>query len=284
MRPRLPAMLLMSLLTTLPPQSQADVAIGAEGVEIQYSRSGTGRTALVFVHGWSCDRSYWSGQVEAFAADYTVLAVDLAGHGESAGDRSDWSMTSFGADVAAVVEQEDLDEVVLVGHSMGGSVALEAARQLDGRVALIVAVDTLQLPLAPARSEADSRALWATFAADFPAATETFVRENFFVSTSSPELVDRVAKAMAAADPAIALEAGHQLSIYDIRAGLRANRDVPLVLINSDYRTTDTEGLRKLHPRSRVAIMTGVGHFPMLETPSAFNEVLDAVILTSLAP
>ena len=284
MRGRFPVMVFISLLTTLPSLARGDVANGADEVAIHYSRAGTGRTALVFVHGWSCDRSYWSEQIGAFAADYTVVAIDLAGHGESGTDRSDWSMTSFGTDVAAVVEQEGLDEVVLVGHSMGGSVVLEAARQLGDRVALIVGVDTLQQPLAPPRSEVDSRALWARFAEDFPASTAGFVRRSFFLESSPPDLVDRIAEDMSAANPTVALEAGHQLTIYDIEAGIRANRDVPFVLINADYRPTDADGLRQLHPRARVALITGVGHFPMLETPAEFNELLDTVILTMLAP
>ena len=45
--------------------------------------TGQGTPALVFVHGWSCDRSYWAGQLEAFSRDFTVVAPDLGGHGES---------------------------------------------------------------------------------------------------------------------------------------------------------------------------------------------------------
>ena len=72
-----------------------------------------------------------------------MVALDLAGHGDSGVNREAWSMTNFGADVAAVADTLQLEDIILVGHSMGGQVALEAARLLKGRVKMIVGADTL---------------------------------------------------------------------------------------------------------------------------------------------
>src|SRR5688572_6013186 len=69
-----------------------------DGVPISYEVHGNGSPALVFVHGWSCDPTYWAAQVEPFAANYKVVTIDLAGHGESGTQRSDWTMESFGED------------------------------------------------------------------------------------------------------------------------------------------------------------------------------------------
>ncbi len=262
----------------------AQTADGAGGVEIHYDRYGGSSATIVFVHGWSCDRRYWANQVEFFADDYQVLAIDLAGHGESGADRDDWSMRAFGHDVAAVIDAESLDEVILVGHSMGGPVVLEAAQLLGSRVKLVVAVDTLQLPTQPRMQEAASRSLWQPFAADYAATVDRFVRENFFLPTSPQELVDRVASDMASAEPAIALEAGHALTTWDVPAGIRNTASVPLVLINADYRPTDEAGLRSLHPDARVVVMEGVGHFPMLERPDTFNDILADIIEAVLPP
>ena len=52
-----------------------------DGVSISYQVTGKGLPALVFVHGWCCDKSYWDPQVRYFAADHQVITVDLAGHG-----------------------------------------------------------------------------------------------------------------------------------------------------------------------------------------------------------
>ncbi len=123
------------------PESPSSVR-SADGIPIHYEVYATGEPALVFVHGWSCDRSYWDAQVPFFSERHRVVTVDLAGHGESGLGRDAWSMRAFGQDVAAVVEELGLDEIVLVGHSMGGPVVVEAARILGDRVNVVVGADT----------------------------------------------------------------------------------------------------------------------------------------------
>ncbi|MEO1244234.1 MAG: alpha/beta hydrolase [Pseudomonadota bacterium] len=251
---------------------------GADDVDIRYAVSGDGDTSLVFVHGWSCDSGYWSEQIRAFDDRYRVITLDLAGHGQSGSERQDWSMTAFGRDVAAVVNAAAPGPVVLIGHSMGGQVVLEAAQALGDKVALIVGVDTLQTPGVPALTAEESRRLWAPFSDDYAAATAGFVRQSFFLPDSPTELVDRVASDMAGANPEVALAAGHELTMYSNPDGLRAASATPLVLINAAYRPTDTDTLRALHPQSSLRLMQGVGHFPMLEDPAAFNRILAEVL------
>ena len=113
-----------------------------DGVDIRYEVAGSGEPALVFVHGWSCDRSYWRAQTDHFEASHRVVAVDLGGQGESGLGRKDWTMTAFGGDVRAVVEALALRKIILVGHSMGGHVIVEATQLMPDRVAALVLVDT----------------------------------------------------------------------------------------------------------------------------------------------
>ena len=113
-----------------------------DGVPLLYDVDGLGSPALVFVHGWSCDRTYWERQFDHFKSEHLVVMLDLAGHGESGLDRTAWSMEAFGKDVASVVEKLDLNKVVLIGHSMGGTVILEAAQILPSRISALVPVDT----------------------------------------------------------------------------------------------------------------------------------------------
>ncbi len=262
----------------------AGVAESPDGVEIRYDRLGSGNWTIVFVHGWSCDRTYWANQAEAFGRGHTVLNVDLAGHGESGSGREDWTIPAFGADVASAIVNEDLFNVILVGHSMGGPVVIEAARKLDDRVKLVVAVDTLQQTGDAPLCDKASRELWAPFTEDYATSIDGFVRASFFLPDSDASIVDQVATDMAAADPAIALPAGHGLTTWDHRKAIKSIRNIPFVLINADYRPTDREALSKLHKNSRVALMSGVGHFPMLEDPDGFNELLGLIIDTSLSP
>src|SRR5262245_38661274 len=62
-----------------------------DGLNLVCEVRGQGETALVFLHGWCGDREYWKHQVEPFAADYRVVTLDQAGHGESGKDRKSWT-------------------------------------------------------------------------------------------------------------------------------------------------------------------------------------------------
>ena len=110
--------------------TMARTAISSDGVPIVYDVQGDGPDTVVFVHGWTCNRSHWDTQVQAFSNSYRTIAVDLGGHGESGLERTDWTMPSFAEDVAAVLDRENVDRAVVVGHSMGGRVIGHVAHQL----------------------------------------------------------------------------------------------------------------------------------------------------------
>ena len=80
-----------------PAEGAARIAIAPDGVHVQYRVYGSGEPALVFIHGWSCDSNYWREQVAPFSRKYTLVMVDLAGHGGTDGNRSDWTIARFGA-------------------------------------------------------------------------------------------------------------------------------------------------------------------------------------------
>src|SRR5262249_21572171 len=108
-----------------------------DGVNIVCEVLGNGDTALVFLHGWCGDREYWKHQADAFASDYRVVTLDQAGHGESGKKRKHWSIDSLAGDVEAVVKALGLKRVILIGHSMGGPVALMAAKRMPGTVVAV---------------------------------------------------------------------------------------------------------------------------------------------------
>lgn len=101
------------------------VALSFDDERIAYDVVGKGNTALIFIHGWSCDGRYWQNQIPYFAKEYQVITVDLAGHGHSSLNRAEYSMGAFANDVKAIVEQEHIDRAILIGHSMGGLLLLK---------------------------------------------------------------------------------------------------------------------------------------------------------------
>ena len=246
-----------------------------DGIPIAYEVRGAGAPALVFVHGWSCDRRYWRGQLPHFGRRFKSVAVDLAGHGESGVGRDDWTMAAFGDDVAAVVAGLGLERVVLIGHSMGGDVVVEAARRLPGRVAGLIWVDVYSRLEQPRTSE-QHQAFIAPFHANFAEATRSFVR-RMFGSAADPVLVEEVVADMSSAPPAVALATIESARRFDREIPRALSElNLPIVAINPDARPTDVESLGR-HGID-VLIMSGVGHFLMMEDPERFNPILEKAI------
>lgn len=199
----------------------ADTAFSEDGIPICFDARGTGTPALVLVHGWSCDRRYWDRQLSYFAERYQVVAIDLAGHGESGVSREAWTMPAFGGDVVAVAEQLRLGQMVLIGHSMGGDVIVEAALRLSDRIAGLVWVDTYRT-LGEPRSQKDVERFLAPFRTDFVAGARSLVR-SMFLTISDSQLVEWVVGNMSAAPPKIALDALEHAITFEpaVVAGLR---------------------------------------------------------------
>ena len=149
-----------------------------DGVRISYTSEGHGELAIVFIHGWTLDHTHWRFQIQEFRKSFRVIAIDLPGHGASGANRESWSIDGLGADVAAVVRGLKLEKVVLVGHSMGGPVALAAAPKLRGILRGIVVVDSVQNVEYSASSEATERFI-KKFEDDFEGAWMRFMGQFF---------------------------------------------------------------------------------------------------------
>src|SRR3990167_7553010 len=102
----------------------------ADGVQLHAELTGAGKTALLFVHGWLGSGRWWDAQRDAFAADFTVVQVDLAGHGASGGDRAAWSIEAYARDLEAVAERVDAERLVLIGPSMSGATVTVACPRI----------------------------------------------------------------------------------------------------------------------------------------------------------
>jgi pimeloyl-ACP methyl ester carboxylesterase len=269
------ASLLVGLLAHADERLLQGVTAAQDGVQIHYETGGSGSPALVFIHGWNCDRSYWSAQLPVFAATHQVVAIDLAGHGDSGVNRENWSMANFGADVAAVADALQLGDIILVGHSMGGQVALEAARLLNGRVKMIIGADTLS-DVSLRYADEQLAGMLAALKANFPGTVDEMVRSGFFLPTSDPALIEQIASDMSAAPPAAGIGALEGIARWyneDVEQTL-ADIDVPIRLINSDYRPTNVGAGQALTASFEAVLMSGVGHFVMQEDPAQFNAIM----------
>jgi len=239
----------------------------ADGVPIHYTMRGTGDTALVFVHCWSCDSRYWQAQMDDFAADYRVVAIDLAGHGQSGMGRKDYTISGFADDVERVIDSLDLKKVVLVGHSMGGAVIIETALRMPERVIKLVAVDSFetQFQWPPENKIAE---VLAPFKSDFYKTTYQMVK-SMFAPTADPAIVQHIADDMALAPPEVGISA--LTNIFKWVSGDYQNKrgrlKSPLIHINA-AQTNQPSAAEK------IIVVPYVGHFIPQEAPDRFNAAL----------
>jgi pimeloyl-ACP methyl ester carboxylesterase len=245
-----------------------------DGVTIVYSAAGAGKAALLFIHGGLADRSFFDGQLRTFADRYRVIALDLAGHGESGRNRKKWGIPEFGGDVKAVVEAETLDRVILFGNSLGGPVAVEAALLLPGRIMGVVAIDTFHNVDHKMTAE-DARKRAEEFRADFPGMMNQMVR-MLFHPDADPAIMADAEKRMLKTSPDTGYAMFTSIGGYDMAAPVR-RLTVPLRAINGDLYPTDIQGVRKTKADFDAIVMKHMGHYPMLERPDEFNRHVAAV-------
>ena len=261
------------------PFAQAEktlVVPASDGVPIHYAVQGKGEPTLVFIHCWSCNRNLWDNQVAEFSKTHRIVTIDLPGHGESGMDRKNWTIESFGDDVKTVVAKLNLKRVVLIGSSMGGPIALEAARRMPDRVVGIVPVDTLQDVESKVPQE-QLDALFKAMEADFKGANANLMSQFFFSPTTPAAVKERILNDIYSRPPATAIAILKGVFAYDPVPAMREIK-VPIRAINADRFPTNLEVNRKYAPQFDVVIIKGTGHYPMLEDPTRFNAMLTDIL------
>jgi sigma-B regulation protein RsbQ len=256
-------------------------ARSADGLSIRYQVTGKGEPTIVLVHGWALDRSLWEAQVPRLAARHRVVTLDLGGHGESGRQRTQWTMGAFGEDVKAVVDAMGAKDVVLVGHSMGGPVVLEAARRMPERLKGIVLIDTIldaEQRTPPDQTEAMVKQLQA----DYRATATQMSNEYLFAPGTPPAVRERVLRHATAITPDLSIALLRQAWAYDPLPALREIK-APIRAVNADKFPTNLEVNRHHMPGYEAILIPGTGHYLMLEKPEPFGAALDQALGKVLA-
>jgi pimeloyl-ACP methyl ester carboxylesterase len=256
---------------------------------IHHVVSGSGRPPVVFVHGFGCAHGDWDAQVAHLASRHQVAAVDLRGHGASPGTAAECSIERYGADVADVMRALNLPPAVLVGHSMGCRVVVEAAMQAPLLTAGLVLIDGSQF--APAMQSV----LPDVFAT--PGGYADLVRRWFaemFTAKSNATVVAAVAERAGRLPPAIGERLVTDMARYDVGrlATSLAGLCVPVMAIQTTYSnekrerqvmrkdqtTPYLEMLRARVPSVRTEIIPDTGHFPQIDEVEQTNTLIDSFL------
>lgn len=248
-------------------------ARSADGTLVGYDAKGWGNPALVFIHCWTCNRSVWNQQFDYFSKRYRVVRLDLAGHGESTGARKTYSIAAFADDVIAVVDSLNLQSMILVGHSLGGPIALEVEKRLGDRVLGIVGVDAFYTGF-PYPTGNKISALLQPLLKQFPAYRE-LIGPQVFSYANRPQLQQLLSYVVGNNNKAH-LSALTELILWSEQESESALRRAEPKLKNIN---ADPQGLnRPSHPS--VIVIPNTGHFVARENPAAFNQALEDIVKT----
>jgi pimeloyl-ACP methyl ester carboxylesterase len=247
-----------------------------DGARVHYVSEGKGREALVFIHGWACNLTFWKPQIDAFKNKTRVIAIDLPGHGESDKPQIDYTMDLFARAIDAVLVDAGIDRAVLVGHSMGTPVIRQFYRKYPVKTIGLVIVDGALRPMA-------DQATIAKFTEplrgqDYKTNAAKFL-QGMLAPVSSDALREQIKAAMLSTPQHVAVSA---MDGMNVRANYREDPiDTPVLAImaKSPFWPADNEQFyRKIAPKIDYQMWEGVSHFLMMDKPDEFNRAVETFL------
>lgn len=250
--------------------------VSSDGMKIYYEETGKGNIAILFVHGWLGNVNWWNNQQVYFRDKYNIVQIDLGGHGKSDKTRQNWTGEQYADDIKAVIGQIRSPEIILVGHSMSGAYVLEAAIN-SPKINAVILVDTLKDLDEVITYEEAEQSILTHYRNDFKATVENILPQYLFAETTPISVKQRLQNEFLQNESDLAIKAIEPLYKIDIRKAAKSIQ-VPVRAINSDATPTNVENNRKYLKDYDYTIITGTGHYPMLEKPDEFNSILENLI------
>jgi pimeloyl-ACP methyl ester carboxylesterase len=207
-----------------------------DGLRLYFERAGRGDLELLFVPGWCCDGTAFLPQFDYFALKYAVTALDLRGCGKSDRPPGGYAIPDLADDVAGFCGAVGIEQPIVVGHSLGGMIAVELAGRRPSLPRALVLVDPGPIDWDPAVAR------W-------------------------------IADMMSAIPLPIATAVIQHLTAWD-GAGAMTRCDVPTLLLRTELDAEDVR-LLEIKPDLTVGVTVGAGHFHQIEVPDQVNAMID---------
>jgi len=283
MIPAIVISLLLQGCSTTEQEKISPVVVKNGNVAIAYDKVGSGDTTILFVHGWAINRSFWQQQVDTFSKRYTVVAVDLGGHGESGRNRNSWTINDFANDVITVIDSLQLKNVILVGHSMAGDIVVETALARPKNVIGVIGIDNLNDFISSFSLEEQKQidGFIQTLKQNFTETVVAYTKGSLFPENYADTVsVNRVINSIRQMDSTIATNALAGVITYSTTEAQEVSKlKLSLHLIESNRTVVNRDTLTKYCKAGfYVKTINGTGHYPMIEKPAEFNILLQETI------
>lgn len=254
------------------------IPIGKFKIAVYVGGNTTG-LPIVFIHGNSCNALLFKNQFEGeLAGKYRLIAIDLPGHGlssHSTEPEKDYNAIALGAVVAQVIDQLELSEVILAGHSLGVNIAAEAMTVLVAKVKAFVAISGSPIDPPPAFDKIfnPEPALAYFGTAEL---TEENIQAMYEMCSTNPLVFSYLKQSLAQTDKTFRSYIVETVLIDEVT--LLKNVATPQLYVMGEHERLYTfDYLKNLGLplwKDEIQVIPNAGHFPMIDNPIAFNELL----------
>jgi pimeloyl-ACP methyl ester carboxylesterase len=256
-----------------------------EQINVFYTVEGKGDPTILFVHGWSCDHTFWDQQVVFLKKNYRVITIDLPGHGKSSAPQIDYSLDLFAESIKSVLDDLKIEKAFLVGHSMGYPVSRRFIQKYPDRASGLCIVDGAYFRVP---KEAEELKEWEKqnsiflegFRSDNRVEMLNLFIDSLFVKESSAALKNSIRKKVLLTPDYVTNSSMADmlrkenweeyslnlptLAVYAVSADLPLDNEAYLQTLFTDF---------EYHEWNHV------GHFIMMEQPERFNNLLSGYLM-----
>src|SRR3954469_3163055 len=267
--------------------ASAAIALGAEpggvsrtvqldGAKVHYTEYGAGENALLFVHGWACDETFWSGQAPALGAKFHVITIDLPGHGQSDKPQIAYTMDLYARAIDAVLRDAKVKAATLIGHSNGTPVVRQFYRKFPEKTRALVIVDGGLRPLG-------NKEMMEKFIAQLKAPNYAENTGNLIDNMTSPikdaALRERIRTAMLRTPQYVAASEFEATMEPELWKPDKINVPVLMIMAKQPLWSAEYEQfVRGIVPDLDYRVWENVSHFLMMEQPERFNGALETFV------
>jgi pimeloyl-ACP methyl ester carboxylesterase len=241
------------------------------GINLSYKDAGKGHSVLC-IHGGMADSSHFEDQIDFFKSSHRIVSVDLRGHGESDKPQDGYTISTFADDCVWLAQELGLTQPLVVGHSMGGLIALDIASRYPEFTSAIVILDSPIIP-PPAFAEALKPFVESLRIPQYHDSIRMFLNP-FIGFTDNPERRQNLLNQLSSVPQhVVAAELESYLEFDSDKAASQCK--VPVLYISSGPNFSDLTRFRELCPQLVTGQTVGAGHYHQLEVPEQINAMIE---------
>jgi pimeloyl-ACP methyl ester carboxylesterase len=251
-------------------------SVTLDGAKIHYTDYGAGENALLFVHGWACDETFWSGQAPALGANFHVITIDLPGHGQSDKPQIAYTMDLYVRAIDAVLRDAKVNAATLIAHSNGTPVVRQFYRKFPEKTRGLVIVDGALRPFG-------DKAMMEKFVARLKAPNYEETTGKFVANITSPiqdsALREKIKAAMLRTPQSVAVSEMEATLDPELWKPDKINVPVLMILAKQPAWSAEYEQfVRSIAPDLDYQVWENVSHFLMMEQPEKFNRAVETFV------